>query len=210
MYQGLLLKDGNDLWFTTECRRKCGTVFAKIYMEVLKVRLLECQKDSLTIKNKIKMTKLLNIYKKSLPASRNEFLTPFDSLFDEMLGKAFPSLEQELGVEFFGNNSYPKVDVIDTPESIEFEAEIPGLQKDDVSVEVEEGILSIFGEKRKQDKIEDLTYIRKELKKSSFKRSFKLSDAFNYDKIKAKFENGLLLISVPKKKPEKSKKVKIL
>jgi HSP20 family protein len=155
------------------------------------------------------MTQLLK-YEKSLPASRNEFLTPFDSLFDQMIGKAFPSLERELGVEFFGNNSYPKVDVLDTPESIEFEAEIPGLEKNEVSVEVDQGILSISGEKRSQEKREDATYIRKELKKSSFQRSFKLSDSFNHDKIKAKFENGLLLISVPKKKPEKSKKVKIL
>lgn len=155
------------------------------------------------------MTQLLK-YQKSLPASRNEFLTPFDALFDQMIGKAFPSLERELGVEFFGNHSYPKVDVLDTPESIEFEAEIPGLEKNEVSVEVEEGILSISGEKRLQEKRKDAKYIRKELKKSSFQRSFKLSDSFHHDKIKAKFENGLLLISVPKKKPEKSKKVKIL
>ena len=154
------------------------------------------------------MTQLLN--GKSVPARRNEFLTPFDSIFDEMIGKAFPSFEREFGVDFFGNNSYPKVDVIDTPDAIEFEAEIPGLDKEDVSVEFEKGILSISGTKRNQEDRDNITYIKKELKKSSFTRSFKLSDSFNCDKIKAKFENGLLLISVPKKKPEKSKKIKIL
>jgi HSP20 family protein len=154
------------------------------------------------------MTKLLN--GRSVPASRNEFLTPFDSLFDEMIGKAFPSFEKEFGVEFFGNNSYPKVDIIDQPDSIEFEAEIPGLQKEEVSVEFQEGILSISGQKRQKESQQEVSYIRKELKRSSFQRSFKLSDSFNTDKIKAKFENGLLLISVPKKKPEKTKKVKIL
>jgi HSP20 family protein len=154
------------------------------------------------------MTKLLN--GKSVPASRNEFLTPFDSLFDEMIGKAFPSFEEEFGVGFFGNNSYPKVDIIDTPDSIEFEAEIPGLDKDEVSVEIDEGVLSISGSKRDTKTEENITYLKKELKRSSFKRSFKLADSFNHQKITAKFENGLLLISVPKKKPEKSKKVKIL
>jgi HSP20 family protein len=111
---------------------------------------------------------------------------------------------------FFGNNSYPKVDIIDQADSIEFEAEIPGLQKDEVSVEFQEGILSISGQKRQKESQQEVSYIRKELKRSSFQRSFKLSDSFNTDKIKAKFENGLLLISVPKKKPEKTKKVKIL
>lgn len=154
------------------------------------------------------MTQLLN--GKAVPASRNDFLTPFDSLFDEMIGKAFPSFEREFGVNFFGSNSYPKVDVIDTPESIEFEAEIPGLTKDEVSVDLEKGVLSISGQKRQSDSTESKNYIRKELKRSSFKRSFQISDSFNHQKIKAKFENGLLLISVPKKKPEKSKKIKIL
>jgi len=154
------------------------------------------------------MTQLLK--NKIVPASRNDFLTPFDSLFDEMIGKAFPSFEQEFGVGFFGNNSYPKVDVVDTPESIEFEAEIPGLSKEEVSVDFQEGILSISGEKRKKENQQEVNYIRKELKRSSFKRSFKISEHFNTSKIQAKFENGLLLISVPKKKPEKSKKIKIL
>jgi len=154
------------------------------------------------------MTQLLK--GKIVPASRNDFLTPFDSLFDEMIGKAFPSFEQEFGVNFFGSNGYPKVDVVDTTEAIEFEAEIPGLSKDEVSVDIEKGVLSISGQKRQQDGGEQKNYIRKELKRSSFKRSFQISDSFNHDKIQAKFENGLLLISVPKKKPEKSKKIKIL
>lgn len=154
------------------------------------------------------MTQLSN--GKIIPGSRNDFLTPFDSLFDEMVTKAFPSFSEEFGVNFFGSNSYPKVDVIDSSDSIEFEAEIPGLSKDEVSVDVEKGVLSISGQKRQSDENNSKTYIRKELKRSSFKRSFKLSESLNHEKIKAKFENGLLLISVPKKKPEKSKKIKIL
>lgn len=154
------------------------------------------------------MTKLLN--SKNLPSGRNDFLTPFDSMFDQVMEKAFPSFEKEFGVGFFGNNSYPKVDVIDTPESIEFEAEIPGLSKNEVSVEVEKGVLSISGNKRQDTSPENLNYIRKELKRSSFKRSFQLSNSLDSEKIKAKFENGLLLISVPKVKPEKPQKIKIL
>lgn len=155
------------------------------------------------------MTKSLSS-KSMLPARRNEFLTSFDSMFDEMMGKAFPDFPQEFGVNFFGNNSYPKVDIIDSEKSLLFEAEIPGLSKEEVNVDFEEGVLTIAGAKRDDPRPEDHKYVRKELKRSSFTRSFKLADSFDFNKIKAKFENGLLIITVPKKKPEKSKKVKIL
>jgi len=155
------------------------------------------------------MTKSLSS-KTLLPTRRNEFLTSFDSMFDEMMGKAFPDFPQEFGVNFFGNNSYPKVDIIDSEKNLILEAEIPGLSKEEVNVDFEEGVLTIAGSKREDSRPEDHKYVRKELKRSSFSRSFKLADTFDFQKIKAKFENGLLLITVPKKKPEKSKKVKIL
>jgi len=142
--------------------------------------------------------------------SREEFLTPFDSLFDNVIQKAFPTFGQEFGVEFFGNNSYPKVDVVDHSDKITIEAEIPGLSKDNVSVELEEDILSIVGNKQEKQQNPDVKYVRRELKRSSFKRSFKLNGSLDLKNIKADFNNGVLLISIPKKEPEKPKKVKIL
>ena len=142
--------------------------------------------------------------------SREEFLTPFDSLFDNVIQKAFPTFGQEFGIEFFGNNSYPKVDVVDHSDKITIEAEIPGLSKDNVSVELEEDTLSIVGNKQEKQQNPDVKYVRRELKRSSFKRSFKLNGSLDLKNIKADFNNGVLLISIPKKEPEKPKKVKIL
>lgn len=142
--------------------------------------------------------------------SREEFVTPFDSLFDDIIQKALPSFSEEFGISFFGNNSYPKVDVIDHDNGLEIQAEIPGLSKDDVSVDLEEDVLSIIGKKRSDKSDRPLKYIRKELKRSNFKRSFKLNNNFNLSKIKAEFDNGLLCISIPKKAPDKPKKIKIL
>jgi HSP20 family protein len=142
--------------------------------------------------------------------SREEFLTPFDSLFDNVLAKAFPAFGQEFGIEFFGNNSYPKVDVVDYDDKITIEAEIPGLGKEEVSVDLEENILTISGLKHSHDEDTSTRYIRKELKRSSFKRSFKLGDNIRHDKTKADFNNGILLVELPKKEPEKPKKIKIL
>lgn len=148
---------------------------------------------------------------KNTPAfSREEFLTPFDSFFDNVIQKAFPTFSQELGVEFFGNNSYPKVDVVDHNDKITIEAEIPGLKKEEVSVDLEENVLTISGSKNNSEKDAGARYIRKELKRSSFKRSFKLGQNINHKKIKAHFENGILLISVPKVAQDEQKKVKIL
>ena len=142
--------------------------------------------------------------------SRDEFLTPVDSLLDRFFNEAVPAFGQDFGVEFFGNNSYPKVDVKDYDDKITIEAEIPGLDKDDVSVDLESQVLMISGGKREIKNEENARYIRKELKRSSFKRSFKLGDNLNVKKIQADFDNGLLLVTVPKREKDEPKKVKIL
>ena len=142
--------------------------------------------------------------------SRDEFLTPVDSLLDRFFNEAVPAFGQDFGVEFFGNNSYPKVDVTDHPDKIVIEAEIPGLIKEDVSVDLESQVLTITGGKREVKDDEGARYIRKELKRSSFKRSFKLGDNMNVKKIQADFDNGLLLVTVPKREKDEPKQVKIL
>lgn len=142
--------------------------------------------------------------------SREEFMVPFDSLFDDIIQKTMPSFTDEFGVNFFGSNSYPKVDVIDHDDRITIEAEIPGLSKKEVSVDLEENILTISGAKQSKDESPEIKYIRKELKRSSFKRSFKLGENINQKNVNADFNNGVLLITLPKKEPEKPKKIKIL
>tara|TARA_B100002019_G_scaffold257810_1_gene242130 strand:- start:1303 stop:1755 length:453 start_codon:yes stop_codon:yes gene_type:complete len=142
--------------------------------------------------------------------SREEFMVPFDSLFDDIIQKTMPSFTDEFGVNFFGSNSYPKVDVIDHDDRITIEAEIPGLSKKEVSVDLEENVLTVSGSKQSKDEGADIKYIRKELKRSSFKRSFKLGENINQKNVNADFNNGILLITLPKKEPEKPKKIKIL
>ena len=137
-------------------------------------------------------------------------MVPFDSLFDDIIQKTMPSFTDEFGVNFFGSNSYPKVDVIDHDDRITIEAEIPGLSKKEVSVDLEENILTISGAKQSKDESPEIKYIRKELKRSSFKRSFKLGENINQKNVNADFNNGVLLITLPKKEPEKPKKIKIL
>ena len=152
--------------------------------------------------------KKLNNYNQLI--NRDEFLTPFDSIFDNMIQKAMPSFSQDMGIGFFGSNSYPKVDVLDFSEKIQIQAEIVGLSEKEVSVDLEENVLSISGSKQKNSELPNVKYIRKELKRSNFKRSFELNDNFNLKKIQANFKNGLLVIDIPKKEAEEPKKIKIL
>ena len=136
--------------------------------------------------------------------NRDEFLTPFDKIFDELMHKQFPAFQEEVGVSF-NKGSYPKVNVYEYDDRIGIIAEIPGLDKGNVSVEVEENVLTISGDKHGVED-EGAKCITRELKHSSFKRSFNLGDHLNGDDVSATFKDGMLSISVPKVEPELPKK----
>ena len=136
--------------------------------------------------------------------SRDEFLTPFDKVFDTMMEQAFPSFKEDVGVSF-NQGAYPKVNVYEHDDKISIVAEIPGLDKKNVSVEVEEDVLIISGDKHGFDS-DGGKCITRELKQSAFTRSFNLGEYLDGTKVSAKFKDGMLSISIPKKEPEQPKK----
>ena len=156
------------------------------------------------------MTKV--IYNRIFPAlDREEFLTPFDKMFDQIINSQFPEIEKQIGVKPFKGTAYPKINVYEWQDKVGVIAEIPGLSKKDLSVEVTDGVLTISGDKHTLFDVGDAKVIRRELKESSFKRQFELGEELNGKDIKAKFEDGILSIEIPKIEPEKPKtnKVKI-
>ena len=138
---------------------------------------------------------------------RDTFLTPFDKIFDQMVETQYPDVVKSVGVKPYGNTAYPKVNVYEYNDKVGIVAEIPGLNKKQLDVSVEDGILTISGDKH-GSLIEEqgAKVIRKELKQSSFKRSFELGELLDGDNISANFKDGILSVSVPKIEPEKSKK----
>ena len=136
--------------------------------------------------------------------NRDEFLTPFDAIFDELVNKSFPAFKEEVGVSF-NKGSYPKVNVYEYDDKIGIVAEIPGLDKKNVTVDVEDGILTISGDKHGFD-TDGGKCITRELKQSSFKRSFTLGEHLSGDEVSASFKDGMLSVSIPKVTPEKPKK----
>ena len=138
---------------------------------------------------------------------RDNFLTPFDRMFDQIVESSFPQITKSVGVKPYGSTAYPKVNVYEYADKVGIIAEIPGLDKKDLHIEVEDGVLSIAGDKHGLfDEDSGAKVIRKELKHSSFKRQFELGELLNGDKIKASFKSGLLSIEIPKVEPEKPKK----
>ena len=137
---------------------------------------------------------------------RDDFLTPFDKMFDQMVESQFPDVVKSVGVKPYAGSAYPKVNVYEYEDKIGIVAEIPGLNKKQLNVEVEEGVLTISGDKHSTFNDDGAKVIRRELKQSSFKRSFELGELLNGEDISASFKDGILSVSIPKTEPEKPKK----
>ena len=136
--------------------------------------------------------------------SKSEFLTPFDAIFDDMISSMFPTASRDLGENFFNKGSYPKVNVINRVDSLLIEAAIPGMSKEDVDVEVHEGVLTVRGSSNQHEDIKDGQYVKREIKRSSFQRSFRLGDNLLSSQISAAYDKGVLSLNIPKRIAEDS------
>ena len=123
----------------------------------------------------------------------------FDSLFN--------SFFKDVGVD--GCCITPRADVVEYDDKLTLMAEIPGLDKGEIKVLVEDGTLTISGEKKPLVDDKDVNYVRAELNKGSFSRSFTLPDYVDVEKIKADYENGVLIVSLPKMEQAKPKEIEV-
>jgi len=142
----------------------------------------------------------------SLIIKRDDFLAPFDRMFDNMFETNFPEVAQTVGVNPFSGTAYPKVNVYEYEDKVGVVAEIPGIDKKNLDVEVEDGVMTIKGSKHGFDEDTQATVLRRELKHSAFERKFTLGESLDGDNIKANFKDGILSIEVPKVEPAKPKK----
>lgn len=121
-------------------------------------------------------------------------LFDFDSLFDTFW---VPQRQSEAGEET--TSFLPRVDVKEKKSSYEITAELPGIEKDDVHVHLDDGVLSIEAEHKYDDKEEkDGKVIRQERRYGKFMRSFNLGRDVTESDVKAEFKNGVLKLEVPK------------
>ena len=147
---------------------------------------------------------MTKIFVKPSHLNRDEFLTPFDKVFDHLMEQTFPTFKEDVGVSF-NKGAYPKVNVYEYDDKIGIVAEIPGLDKKNVTVDVEEDVLIISGDKHGFDS-DGGKCITRELKQSAFKRSFNLGEYLDGKNVSATFKEGMVSIAIPKKEPEQPKK----
>tara|TARA_Y100000310_G_scaffold255984_1_gene263673 strand:- start:156 stop:638 length:483 start_codon:yes stop_codon:yes gene_type:complete len=141
--------------------------------------------------------------------SRDNFLTPFDHLFDTMFESNFPEIVNTVGVRPFEGSAYPKVNVYEYDDKVGVIAEIPGISREDLTIDVEDDVLTIKGSKHGaigRAMEDNATVLRKELKHSAFERRFTLGESLDGDNIKARFKDGILSIDIPKVEVEQTKK----
>ena len=126
----------------------------------------------------------------------------------------FPSLMNEFfnddfGLNFFNRNySVPSVNSIENNDSFEIDLAVPGMKKEEFSIELNDKVLVISSES--SNNIENDKMRLNEFNFSSFQRSFRVPDSVDHDKIKANYKNGILKIKLPKRKESISKPNRVI
>ncbi len=111
--------------------------------------------------------------------------------------------------EMFGGAWSPRVDIFENKDSLELEAELPGMKREDFELSFENNVLTLSGERRFEKKTDEDNYHRVERAYGSFTRSFTLPQTVTADGAKAEFNDGILHVSLPKREETKARKIEI-
>jgi HSP20 family protein len=126
---------------------------------------------------------------------KRNYSTP--GIFDEFFNDSY--LPRFFEFESKSNGSYsPAVNVEETEKEYRIEVAAPGLEKEDLKVSVDDGVLTIKAERKVENEETKDNYIRREFGFTSFSRSFTLPEEIEVEKINAKHKNGVLNLTLPK------------
>ena len=104
---------------------------------------------------------------------------------------------------------YPAVDMFDNDDKIVIKAELPGMKKNDFSVDVKNRVLTLSGQRKYDNEIKEENYYRRERACGNFKRVFHLPEDVDADNIKAEFKDGVLKVEIPKPEAKKPKQITV-
>lgn len=103
----------------------------------------------------------------------------------------------------------PAVDIYETPDTIVMKAELPGVAREDIQIQINENTLTLQGERRFAKDVQEENYLRLERAYGGFHRSFTLPATVQQDKIRALFKDGVLELVLPKAEDAKPKRISI-
>jgi HSP20 family protein len=126
-------------------------------------------------------------------------------LFDQTLARTRGEEEEGIATSTW----MPSVDIYETPDQVVLKAELPGLTREDIDINVRNNTLTLRGERKFEREVKEENYLRIERAYGSFQRSFTLPATIQQDKIKAVFKDGVLEVSLPKAEEARPKQIKI-
>jgi HSP20 family protein len=103
----------------------------------------------------------------------------------------------------------PAIDVVETDDAIVLKAELAGMDPKDINIEVQDNVLTVSGERRFEEEVREDKFYRIERRYGSFSRSLALPPTADESKVQAKYEDGVLQITVPKAEIAKPKKITV-
>jgi HSP20 family protein len=129
--------------------------------------------------------------------------------FDQMLREYSPFFARGLSRGARGTDWTPLADITETDKEYVIKADLPEVKKEDVKISLENGVITVTGERRREKEHKEENEIRVETFYGSFSRSFALPDDIDAAGIQAESKDGVLRVRIPKKEPAQRKPVSI-
>lgn len=140
------------------------------------------------------------------PSRRGGELYSLQREFNRLFGTVFDS---QTGASAPARRWVPAIDVVEEEDRYALRADLPGLTEEDVKIEVQDGVLTVAGERSSESEQRKEGYHRIERSSGSFSRSLRLPRGVEADAIEASFANGVLEVSIPKPEQPKPRRVEI-
>lgn len=135
------------------------------------------------------------------------FFTDFFSDVDRFFENDLFRMPAQIGRQFMRN--MPATNIRESEKEYTIELAAPGMTKEDFNIDVDEGMLIISSQKEEDTTKEEENFTRREYNYNSFSRSFRLPEAVNAEEIKARYEEGVLKISVPKREESNTSRKRV-
>jgi len=127
--------------------------------------------------------------------------------FNGMFGDLFEQDRNRMDLQNF--DWAPRVNVEEQEDRFEITADVPGMKKEEIDIEVRDNVLTIKGERKLEKEEENTNYHVCERSYGTFRRAFTLPENVTADDIEAEYADGILRLTVPKNEPEKPKEIRI-
>ncbi len=134
---------------------------------------------------------------------------PFHGLFDRMFENVWNDSDFVPDGETGHRTWLPAVDIFENDDAFVATADLPGLKKGDIDISIEDNVLTVSGERKFEQSEEEGTFRRVERSYGTFRRSFTLPRGVDSAKVEARFEDGVLTLTLPKSEMAKSRKITV-